>query len=218
MIRAPGAESPVQALVGPGRDAAAQRPVRRLRMERHVAQHDVGPRRQQPLVLGQQPGVGLHVVVEEQQRLALRGAHAEVAGGGRAAVGLGQDRQRDPRGQRLERLPRAVARAVDDHDDLERRAKILGLQRAHAGEHRLAALVGRHDDAEATSAGRRAGRHRGVGESTRTSQVRSSVVETRACATRWYESSIFQMRLVREFSRDMYWETINTPSGVSQRS
>jgi len=57
-------------------------------MQRHVAYHHVGAPPVRPVVLGEQAGVRLHVVVEEEDQLPLGARDASIASGCAAPVVL----------------------------------------------------------------------------------------------------------------------------------
>ena len=57
-------------------DARTQEVDRRVRVQREMAEHDVGATAVGAVVLGEQSRIGLHVVVQQQQQLASRGLGA----------------------------------------------------------------------------------------------------------------------------------------------
>ena len=97
--------------------------------------------------LGEQAGVGLHVVVEEQQQLPAGGAGADVARLCRAAVRLLDDGEREARIERAQGGGGAVLGAVVDDDHLEI-PQLLSLEGANVAEDELTPPEGGDDDAE----------------------------------------------------------------------
>ena len=137
------------AVLGPSADRLREEARRRVRVQRQVPDHGVGALPVRAVVLREQAGMSLHVVVEEQEKLARGGLGTTVAGGGAAGVRLLDDGERERRRESLERLGRPVGGTVDDDDHLERRRMLLRLERPHRGDDDVPALVGRDDDADA---------------------------------------------------------------------
>ena len=118
-------------------------------MQRDVADRGVRAGTQDGVVLDEQPRIGGHVVVEEEQVLATGHGGTAVAGGRGAGVGLLDHTNREGGIDRPSGLGAAVGRAVDDHDELDGPRRLEAGVRTHAVDQHVAALVRRHDDADA---------------------------------------------------------------------
>jgi hypothetical protein len=101
------------------------------------------------VVLGQQLGVGRHVVVEEEEELATCSRRSGVDRRRPPRVRLLDHPQGEARIEASQRLGRAVGRAIDGDHHLEV-AEALLLQGGDAVGHGLASLVGGNDHAEAS--------------------------------------------------------------------
>ena len=117
-------------------------------MQWEMTQHDIRASDVRSIVLGEELGIRLHIVVEEKKESALRSGCTGIAGGRPAAVRLLQDLEREQEFQVPQGLSGTVARAVDDDNRLEV-AKGLSLERRDVADNEFSALEGRDDNAEA---------------------------------------------------------------------
>ena len=144
----PGLGHPARLGVGPHARAAREQVRWRIRMQRHDAGHRVRARLVIPVVLGEQPGVGLHVVVEKEQDVAGRLRRAAVARARRSTIWLREHAHGERGRERAEGIDGTIGRAIHDDDRLERLAVSLPLERLDEPDHQRATLEGRHDHGE----------------------------------------------------------------------
>jgi hypothetical protein len=121
-------------------------------VERYVADDKIGALPVRTVVLGQEGRLGLHVVVEEEQKLSPGVLGAEVPRRRCAAVRLLQHGERKGDAQRSNGIGGSVARAVDRHQDLELLGEALTRERRDVRDNERAPREGRDHDADSHAA------------------------------------------------------------------